>query len=409
MKPALKVSRAVTKAAFSYPFWGSLMLSLGHLSKDDIPTACTDGRKIYWSPKFIDTLTEPQTLGLMAHEISHVIFQHCEKHGAPFDDDPRLCNIAMDYVINNILKDEGFELPEGGIYDSNREFVGMSWKQVFHILKDVKDKHQDVENGNQPNYKEGAASNNGMSQERQEELGKEVSDMCSNPDIMDVIDGMPLSDDEKNDLKQKVIKAAQDAKNAGIGNLPGDIEDLIDEIRTSKVNWKEYLITEFANRYPEDYTFKRPNKKLMEATGIYMPSMEGMQVGNIAIGLDTSGSVSHDEIVDYLSEINMITREFTPEKIYLFYCDYSMAKEEVYENGEEIDTLKTRGGGGTSFVPVFEHIEENNIEIDQLIYFSDMEVWEDCFPKNPPGYSVLWLSTRDKYDVPFGTLIQINN
>ena len=409
MKPDLKVSRAVTKAAFSHPFWGSLMLSLGHQKREDIPTACTDGKRIYWSPKFIDELTEDQTLGLMAHEICHVIFQHCEPHGAPYDEDPKLCNIAMDYVINNTIMQDGFKLPEGGVIDTRREFVGMAWKQVFKILKDVKDKHEESEEGKEPDYEKGEAPNNGMSKERQKELGKEVSEMTQNPNIMDVIENSDLTEEEKQELKQKVVKAAQDAKAAGVGNLPGDLEGLIEEIRTSKVDWREYLISTLQNKYPEDYTFKRPNKKLMEATGIYLPSMEGVQVGNLAIGLDTSGSVSQDEMVDYLGEINQICREFSPERIYLFYCDYSMAKEEIYEQGEDIDILKTRGGGGTSFVPVFDHIERQGIQIDQLIYFSDMEVWEDCFPRNPPGYDVLWLSTRSDYDVPFGTLIKINS
>lgn len=403
MKAGMKVSRAVTKAAFSYPFWGSLMLSLGHLAKDDIPTACTDGRKIYWSPDFIDGLTEPQVLGLMAHEIGHVIFQHCEKHGLPYDDDHTLCNVAMDYAINEILLKEGFELPEGGIVDKKGEFRGMAWKEIWKILKDVKDKHESEE---ESDYGQGAAADSGMSEDRQKELGAEVSEMCKNPDIMDVIEGSSLSEEEKAELKQKVVKAAQDAKAAGVGNLPGGLEDLIEEIRTSKVDWRAYLIEMFQTRYPDDYTFRRPNRKLSDATGFYMPAMEGTSAGAIGIAMDTSGSVSRDDMVEYLSEINQICREFTPEKIYLFYCDYDMAKEEVYEQGEEIDELKTRGGGGTSFVPVFRHIEENDIELDQLIYFSDMDVWDECFPDEPPVYDVLWLSTRSSYDVPFGTLIK---
>lgn len=405
MKPGIKVSRAVTKAAFQYPFWGSLMLSLGHQSRDDIPTACTDGKKIYWSPDFIDELDEPQTLGLMAHEIGHVIFQHCEPHGAPYDKEPTVCNIAMDYAINGILYQEGFQLPEGGIKDDKGEFKGMAWKPIFHILKDVKDK---FEGDGDQDYSSGAAGKAGMSEQRQKELGEEVSRMSKDPDIMDVIENSDLTEEEKQDLKQKVIKAAQDAKAAGVGNLPGGVEDLIQDIRTSKVNWVEYLITEMASKYPEDYTFKRPNKKLMEATDIYMPSMEGTQVGPLAIALDTSGSVSRDEMIDYLAEINMITRTYPPEKLYLFYCDYDVAKVEIYEQGEEIDTLKTRGGGGTSFVPVFDHIRDAGIDIDQLLYFSDMEVWDECFPKYTPDYDVIWLSTRSKYDVPFGTLLQVN-
>ena len=374
MDPHLKVSRAVTKLAHSKPFWGSLAMTCGHQLTKDLPTAATDGKRVYWNPEFIDPLTEEETRGLLAHELSHIIFMHCMKHGKPYDDDKKMCNVAMDIVINQILLDDGFKLPEGGIEPEER-FRGMTWKQVFNIIKD------------EPEY---------------QEMAKELT-------LEDVLENSDLSEEEKAEIKQKVIRAAEEAKARGVGNLPGGIDGLIDEIRETKVDWRAYLISLFQNKYPEDYTFRRPNKKLMEATGIYMPSMEGVAVGAIGIAVDTSGSVSQSEMVDYLTEINEITREFQPETVYLFYCDYECAKVEEYHMGEEIDVLKTRGGGGTSFVPVFDHIEKEGIQIDQLIYFSDMEVHDNCFPNSAPAYDVLWLSTRKDYPVPFGDVVRIHN
>ena len=254
-----KVSRSVTKAAFQYPFWGSLMLSLGHSERNDMPTACTDGKHIYWNAEFVDGLTEPQTLGLMCHEIGHVIFQHCEKHGEPYDSEPKLCNIAMDIVINQILLDDGLELPEGGIEPEHR-FRGMTWKKVFSIIKD---------------------------EEKYQEMSKELSleDVLTNPD---------LTDEERQEIQERVIQAAEAAKAAG--KLPGALEGLIKDIRTSKVDWRAYLRDMLKNRFPDDYTFTRPNKKFLGAYDLYLPTMEGSQVGSIGVRLDTSGSVSKDEM-----------------------------------------------------------------------------------------------------------------
>ena len=71
--------------------------------------------------------------------------------------------------------------------------------------------------------------------------------------------------------------------------------------------------------------------------------------------------------------------------------------------------MNTRGGGGTSFCPTFEYIEEHDISIDQMLVFSDMEVWDECFPKKAPDYPTLFISTRDTYDVPFGDIVTTNN
>ena len=348
------------------------MLSLGHSENKDIPTACTNGKHIWWNGEFIDELTEEETLGLMAHEVMHVIFNHCQKHGEPYDSEPKMCNIAMDVVINQIAKDEGFKLPEGGIEPEDR-FRGMTWQQVFNIIKD---------------------------EEKYQEMCKELTleDIMQNPD---------LTDEEKKTIQQKVMQAAEAAKSAG--KLPGGIQGLIDEIRTTKVDWKAYLRETMQSRFPMDYTWRRPNRKMLGgADELYMPTMDGTQVGTIAVHLDTSGSVHHDELVDFLSELNEISTEFNPEQIMIFYTDCEVAHIEVYERGEEITQLNTEGGGGTSFVPTFEYLEEHDIVPDQMLVFSDMEVWESCFPQKHPEFPVLFISTRDKYNVPFGDIVVIN-
>ena len=362
-----KVSRAVTKLAQTKPFWGSLMLSIGHSKNDSIPTAATDGLNIWWNDEFIQEQSEAQTRGLMCHELMHIILHHCMHHGEPYDSNPKMCNIAMDYVINNTLMEDGFELPEGGIIDKDGKFKGMTWKQVYNLIKD----------------------------------DPEHQDMCKELTLEDVMKNPNLSDAEKAEIQQKVVAAAQAAKNSGVGKLPGELEELINEIRNPKVDWKEYLWETFKCRYPEDYTFNRPNRKVLNTYDIYLPTMEGVQAGNIAVHIDTSGSVSSDELTDFLAELNELSVEFKPACIYIFYTDYAVANVEVFEQGDDITELNIKGRGGTSFVPTFEYIEEHDIAVDQMLVFSDMEVWDGCFPAEEPDYPVLFLSTRDDYDVPF--------
>ena len=114
MDAQAKVSRAVTRLVVKHPFFGSMCLSVNVKSDDSIPTMCTDGRSILWSPSFVDTMGQEETVGVMAHEVLHIVFKHHLRRGAR---DPELWNIATDFAINQVLVDNGFTLPKGGLID----------------------------------------------------------------------------------------------------------------------------------------------------------------------------------------------------------------------------------------------------------------------------------------------------
>ena len=114
MDAQAKVSRAVTRLVVKHPFFGSICLSVVVRSEDDIPTMCTDGKTILWSPDFVDTMDQEETVGVMAHEVLHIVFKHSLRRGSR---DPELWNIACDFAINQILVDSEFTLPEGALID----------------------------------------------------------------------------------------------------------------------------------------------------------------------------------------------------------------------------------------------------------------------------------------------------
>jgi predicted metal-dependent peptidase len=72
-----------------------------------------------------------------------------------------------------------------------------------------------------------------------------------------------------------------------------------------------------------------------------------------------------------------------------------------YERGELIEEIKVGGRGGTLVTPVFKYIEENELEVDSMIYLSDLEVWD--YPEQAPHYPTLWVSSWDQAKpAPFG-------
>ena len=89
--------------------------------------------------------------------------------------------------------------------------------------------------------------------------------------------------------------------------------------------------------------------------------------------------------------------------MHILYIDAAVAGVDTFEAGEEI-VARPRGGGGTDFCPAFKWTEENGIEPQALVYFTDMY---GSFPDNAPPYPVIWVSTSDESKAPFGEVINV--
>ena len=62
------------------------------------------------------------------------------------------------------------------------------------------------------------------------------------------------------------------------------------------------------------------------------------------------------------------------------------------------------GGGGTSFLPVFEWAQQQDRPPGLLVYFTDAQ---GRFPEQEPAFPVIWL-VKGKTPVPWGQRIQLN-
>ena len=83
-------------------FYGLLLMHMDSALDMECETACTDGRKIYFGPSFLNNLNDDELDFIMMHEVMHCALQHCIR-GADYDQ--RVFNIACDIVVNsNILE-----------------------------------------------------------------------------------------------------------------------------------------------------------------------------------------------------------------------------------------------------------------------------------------------------------------
>jgi predicted metal-dependent peptidase len=146
----------------------------------------------------------------------------------------------------------------------------------------------------------------------------------------------------------------------------------------------------------------RPSRR--EGAAIF-PSLRSAQL-EIVVALDTSGSISEEEIAQYLSGINALKGQLRA-RITLLACNAKLAAQGpwIYEPLEDFKLpQELTGGSGTSFKPVFEYVAREMQQPDLLVYFTDAD---GEFPEQMPVFPVIWL-VKGKHKVPWGQRIQLN-
>ena len=368
-----KISRSnvrlmVDKQKKGWGFYASILFKMPMIAKDDVQTMATDGKSIFYNPEWSNSLTDEEMDFVRCHEGMHRVLRH---HLRLKGRNSELWNIATDYAINSILKKSGMTMPKDGLY--SREYEGMSAEKIYEILN---------------------------------KSGKSKPQPCNWGKVMS--GGKQMTKEqiktEENMIRAEVTMAVQQSKN--VGQLPSDIKQIITEMERSQVDWSSVIRRVVGGDQPEDYTYRRPNRRALHCMDIYNPSTLKSSCGDVAVWVDTSGSVSDKEKQHALGELNAIAEDMQPNSVTIFYGDANVQNIERYERGDIIECLNSKGGGGTDPMPIFKYIEDNNVNVDSMVCITDMEFHN--FP-NHVDYPLLWVSTNLRAKKPpIGEITFIN-
>lgn len=370
----------------SQPFWGSLITRL-ELRDWDEPTFATNGKYLFVpKPSVYKDWTFKQILGVLAHETWHCAAGHVFRKA---NRDAMKWNIAADYATNYILTTNHYDLPKGTLFDE--KYKGMTAEKIYNMLPDpiIIEIPMDLVDPGKGKGK-GKDSKKGGSDSKD---GKEETE---------AVDVKELAQE----WKEAVTSAARIAK--GRGNMPGGLEEYIDEMLFPKVPWQQILYRYLqAAKGNTDFT-AYPFDRRHIYRDVFLPSMQGDSI-EIVSTIDSSGSISHEDLVRYISEIRGICSQFGSYTIYLFIHDTEVHKSFIIEDDSTIPNFVV-GRGGTSHIPVFKKIENENLNELPVVCFTDLDTE---FPSNYSGNSVFWLIRKEqnRYDhkVPFGEIIEIDD
>lgn len=346
--------------------------------------------QLVYNPFFLDQLNDDQLMAVLEHEVLHCLNEHFLRRRGR---EPDRWNISCDMAINQYI--EG--LPEGCIelidgLEPHRE------AEYYYQQEEVKEMTQK------------------MGQFAQD--GKPIGDHTG----WDELDG----DMETETIVREMVKQAQEeAARSGRGTMPSWMEEMIKRLFDKPIRWQNMLrrcISEEISPEPEE-TFRKPHRRRINdlkmgdliSREIY-PGHKRRPSGKLFVAFDTSGSISSDDLSEFLNEIAHLYRGGYRD-ITLIHCDAVVNKTEKYNGKNEI---VVHGRGGTCFRPVLDWVAERPSKDgtkSMLIYFTDG--WGDN-PNDDGGetkYSsytsrmhVVWVVTRNgdtRSCAQFGKIIKM--
>jgi predicted metal-dependent peptidase len=343
-------------------FFGNMATRLKLVNADEwCPTAATDGRNFYYNTRFVKMLRPKEIEFLFGHEVLHCVYDHFGRRG---ERDPQLWNIANDYCVNQDLKEHNvgeFITSVPCLYD--KKYRGMSSEEVYDDL---------YQNATKIDISKLMIQ---MLDEHLDGDGDGDVDGDKDDDRDGERKGRPkLSEADKQAIRDEIKEAmlAAAAASGDPGQLPGGVKRLIQELTEPKMNWRELLRMQLESTIKSDYTWMRASRKGWHMDAV-MPGMKLDPMIDIAVAIDTSGSIGEAMLKDFLSEIQGIMDSFPAYKIHVFCFDTEVHNPAQYDsdNLDSITEYEPGGGGGTDFTAIYDYLKAEEIEPKRLVVFTD--------------------------------------
>jgi len=335
-------------------FYNYLKMYFDNIPSENVRTVklsvSKSGRfKIIFNPRRLKAKGLIFTKAILKHEIFHIIHGHI--FIKPKDKtDRQIWNLAMDAAINQQIKElDAFSVPldvlldEGCGTDNENLFVGPPMNYINRTVEEY--------------YKwimEYYEKSNKADLELIEDNRVDSHEDFGNFEIMEEI---------VTDLVSEVISEAYEKSK---GDVPSGLEIPISLIiNKSKRNWKDLIRRFFGNSIViEKYrTPLRPNRRYEN-----QPGWRSLFGPEIAIVIDTSGSIIEEEYTDFFSEIERIAKIYD-SRIYIIQVDNSVQNVLKYGKGDW-KNINIKGKGNTDLEPAIEYLEEN-IRPEGIIVFTD--------------------------------------
>ena len=408
------------KLLLRHPFTGAVVMRLDLRVEraEGLETAATNGCIIKVNPDFYASLDDDERLFVIAHEAWHCILMHFARRR---DRDPMLFNVATDLEIHFLLTKEGFRPPFVLPHESS--WNGLSAEEIYERLPP---------SPNAPSISSGgprivAAASPQPSQSRTMGEPRSGAAATTVPSPAPYSRPHPLVEsahirsrdgqgfdqheeptgeearDAVEKMRQVVVSAAQSFEQMR-GTLPGHLEKIVKAMLRPSFDWRAMLARFVTSCYGGGRRWLPPSRRHVHR-GLYLPSTRQERL-NAVVAIDTSGSTER-VLPAFFSELRNLLGSFGGYTLTVMQCDHGIQSVRTFSSDEGPVPpnvgWRARGFGGTSFVPVFQYVEDHpELEPTLLVFFTD---GEGTAPAKAPPYPVLWILTPNgKSPAPWGAV-----
>ncbi len=403
---ARRLSDCVTTLLRTQPFFGSLALRLPLRPDATRVTLASDGQEIRYSPEWIGDSDAEAIHTAMARVVLACALKHHTRRG---DRSPERWQVASQRVTHGLLRDAGFTLPSDAI-----AWDGISVEEAYERLTSDGGHSPDGDDTNDP----AGHGDDSMEVATTGSGSPESCDPAGTGEVMDAADRKGMGDDpdagpldiaaEEQGWDEALHQAASLAR--AQGSVPGGVERAIGSAHVGTLDWRNLLRRFMTDAARADYSWSLPNRRFIDG-GLYLPSIRSEGLNEIAVILDTSGSLPDHILTGFWNEIRELGRELQPGRVTILQVDRALQEVSDYAPDELPDQIVLRGGGGTDFRPGFEWLEREGRQPSLCLYLTDMEC--GSYPETEPDFPVLWLNwgqePEDWNREPWGERIDITD
>lgn len=407
-------------------FYGLLLMHIILALDEECESVATDGNRIYFAPKFLDTISDSELDFVMVHEILHVALRHCFREDGR---DTKLFDDACDIVVNsnillaNNMDKKSITLKNYGVSKhktpDNREGYKFTAEEIYNMLllsvgsksssesKLLDGVELEVSSKKQPVNK----LNNKI------ETGEKLSGLSDGQHSWD--NHSRWKQDDTTNLKDVWLKRIVDAAEAieiqeaskERGTIPLFAKRLLKDMKKPQTDWRT-ILTDFVQEEICDYSFSPPDRRFDDSP-FYLPDFneKDFSISNILFMVDTSGSMDERMISTAYSEIKGAIEQFDGKlKGWLGFFDAAVIEPKEFESIDELEIIRPEGGGGTDFDVIFEYVNENMAENPPV----SIVILTDGYAPFPNenksnGIPVLWLLNNEDVNPPWGKVARVKN
>ena len=393
------VEEAMVDLCLDFEIIGYMALNIGGVKvvgNEHPAVGWTDCKSICVNAPYADSynLNKEHIKFLIAHEVFHILILTRSRRDGK---DPVLWNQASDFAINQMLiEDEEVingktvgQFIEFGCYD--KKYRNMSAEEIYDQLVKEQDQMKqmmnDMMNGegnnssdsDQNQQGEGNQNSNQEQANGGEEESQDGGESQGQGGKFKLDEHLDLDDPKiQEDLREATLRVQQILDQAAAqGKLSSGMKRLINQLPKVKENWRHNLEKYIKSFKKAESTWKRPNKRY-SAAGFYLPTRYDTPELNVAVGIDTSGSINEDMLAKFYGHLMKIMKSFKTFQVQIFCWStvahegtYRKLNEKNYQNFNPLDEDYLESFGGTIAQSAFDYVKSLKDKPDVFIMFTD--------------------------------------